>query len=111
MVHKLVLASFIEQPINKSEVNHRDGNPQNNKLENLEWVSSRENSSHRSEKNKNKTSEFTGVSLDKSRGLWKSTIYINGKQKFLGRFVSEELASKAYKDELVKLNEENKYVI
>lgn len=45
-VHILVAKAFIDNPNNKSEVNHIDGNKANNTSSNLEWVSRLENHFH-----------------------------------------------------------------
>lgn len=42
-VHRLVMSTFSPSPSPKLEVNHIDHNKKNNSLENLEWVSHRDN--------------------------------------------------------------------
>lgn len=45
-VHRLVAEAFIPNPDGKLEVNHKDGNRANPAMDNLEWVTSSENSYH-----------------------------------------------------------------
>lgn len=43
VVHRIVALKFIPNPEHKTEVDHIDGDPKNNRVENLRWVTRQEN--------------------------------------------------------------------
>lgn len=67
-VHRLVAEEFITNPNNYDVVHHIDNNPENNSVENLEWMNG---SIHTVTHNSKKVYQYT---LDgKLVGVWKST--------------------------------------
>jgi len=47
LVHRLVAQTFIPNPDNLPEVNHKDCNPTNNNVSNLEWITRKGNNQYR----------------------------------------------------------------
>lgn len=45
-IHRLVAEAFVANPQKKNIVNHKNGNVSDNSIQNLEWVTRAENSSH-----------------------------------------------------------------
>jgi hypothetical protein len=78
-IHRLVGELFIPNPHNKKEINHIDGNKQNNKVENLEWVSPSENIQHKIHQlgkdhrgSKNGMAKLTLEDVDKIKMLYQA---------------------------------------
>lgn len=105
LIHRLVAETFIPNPDNKPEVNHKDGNKLNNTVENLEWVTSSENKRHSLVtgirkynnptlgKKLSKNSKYHNVTYDKQRNKWVASVRHNGRNYFQKRFNTEEEAA------------------
>lgn len=46
LVHRIVADAFLDNPNNKEQVNHKNCNTRDNRLDNLEWVTREENQKH-----------------------------------------------------------------
>jgi len=93
-IHKLIGKYFIPNPDNLPLIDHLDGDTFNNNISNLRWASASDN--NQNQKKRGGTSQYKGVSWDKHRAKWFSTIYKDNKRYRLGRFNTEEDAALAY---------------
>lgn len=76
-------------------VDHINGNPLDNRRQNLRRCTHAENIRNRKINNKNNKSGIRGVNWDKERKKWVAQLMFNRKHIFLGRFTNKEDASKA----------------
>lgn len=95
-LHRVILK--VTDP--KILVDHKNGNPLDNRKENLRLCNKQQNA-YNAKKRKRATSKYKGVHFDNKRQLWSariSTKNVNGLVygKFLGYFTLEEDAAKAY---------------
>jgi hypothetical protein len=109
-VHRVVAETFIPNPENLPFVDHIDGNRSNNRVENLRWVSTRVNTHN---KDIHREGKLVGaiycaprnkLGVNNNLSIWKSRINVNGKDKHLGYFKTEQEAHDRYVLELNRLD-------
>ena len=104
-VHRILFQAFSDDFNEGLQVNHINSNRADNRIENLELVTARENATH----GKRKTKKLLGAFYVDRRKMWHSQISLNGKTKTLGYFKTEREAHEAYKNALLKYGLVNKY--
>ncbi len=101
-VHVLVAIAFLNHSPNghKVVIDHINNVKTDNRLENLQLISNRENTS---KDRKGGSSEYVGVYWCKRYNKWHARIKINGERKHLGYFFNEIQAAEAYQLALNKI--------
>lgn len=89
----------------ENEIDHIDGDPSNNKIENLREADRLQNSYNRGA-HKNNTSGSKGVFWSKHKKRWQAKIGYMGKKIHIGYFESQEDAAKAYQSKSAELHGE-----
>lgn len=98
-IHQLVAIVFLNHtPCGyKFVVNHKNFIRTDNRVENLEIVTSRENTNLKHIKS---SSKYTGVHWSKKSKIWVSSIYFKKKTIYLGSYINEIDAHNAYQNKL-----------
>lgn len=76
LIHKAVAYTFLENPHNLPEVNHKDGNKENNHLDNLEFCTSHENQQHKYDIGLFDVNKIKGENNGASKLTWDDVEYI-----------------------------------
>ena len=84
LVHQLVGLAFIPNPNGYKSINHLDGNPRNNSVDNLEWCDHRINNNHAFDNRLIKTGKRTTL-ISIESGEVHSFRSISKASEFLGR--------------------------
>ena len=102
-IHQLVAMAFLGHKPNGQNlvVNHINFDKKDNRLENLEVITQRENSNLKHIKS---SSIYTGVTWNKKNKRYRALIVINRYQIYLGEFKDEKIASEHYNIALNNLN-------
>jgi hypothetical protein len=101
--HQLMGLHFIPNPENYKQIDHINGIKDDNRIENLRWVSRSQNQRN-IKKLKNTSSLYFGVCWHKRDKKWVTEIRINGKINHLGYFTTELEAFNAWKAYVVQNN-------
>jgi hypothetical protein len=96
---------LLDHPEKGLDVDHEDGNGLNNQRSNLRTCTHAENI-RKKRKQKNNTSGYVGVSLDKRNGRFHAYIKLNGKRTFIGYYKHAIDAAAAYNRKAVELHGE-----
>lgn len=90
----MIVLGYTQEELADKEVDHIDGNPLNNRPDNLRLVVTRQNSMNRKIR-KDNTSGYTGVVFYKPAGMWKAQVSIGGAQVSRGYYKNKEDAAEA----------------
>ena len=86
--HRLVAFAFLDKVEGKNYVNHKDSNPQNNCVENLEWVTHSENIKHAYDKGRIDIKKCVAASLQNRHKFNKPVLQYDLKGLFIKRHKS-----------------------
>lgn len=97
-VHQIVALAFLDQPEGKTIINHKNSIKHDNRAENLEWCTQKENVRHAHSAGRVKAG-MCGLAGVRRRNLrFEASIKIGGKGLYIGTFDCPVIAHKKYLD-------------
>ena len=113
LIHRLIGIHFLPNWNNKECIDHVNRNSLDNRIINLRWATSSENSANKTKK-QNTTSKYIGVSFDKNGNKWRANINckkLTEKRRtiHLGSFKTEEEANSCRQKFITENNLEEFY--
>ena len=107
-IHKLVAEYFLNHKGNGSMdlvIDHIDNDKSNNRIDNLQLITNRQNSSKTLKRlNGLTSSKYVGVTWHKQSKKWLAQIQINKKHISLGTYINEYDAHLAYQNKLKEID-------
>ena len=100
-VHRLVANAFIENPLNKPEVNHKNYIREDNRVENLEWCTDKENTNYSKDHLAHTRKNTSGIRLKNNK--YEVGVYHKRKQYYCGRYATYEEALEVRNKKLEEL--------
>ena len=99
--HRLLAECFIPNPQQKPQVDHIDGDPTNNNLSNLRWVTAKENSRAFNRNQRNSSSMYRVV--QKFCNKWRARVIFDRIPHDIGIFQYESSAAIAWNHRAIEL--------
>jgi hypothetical protein len=94
LVHRIIF--LYHNGYMPEKVDHKNGNIDDNRIENLRAATHADNRKNSRKRTKNKSSKYKGVSYYKTKGKWRAQIMHKSVNKHLGLFENELDAALAY---------------
>lgn len=100
-IHRLLAECFLENTEDKPQVDHINGNPLDNRLSNLRWVTVKENSRAYNKNQRGSFSKYRGVTFDAKK--WRARIRHDDLLMQIGSFDTELEAAIAWNKKALEL--------